>query len=120
MSVVSIRGAITVEENKREEILKKTEMLLKEIQKANDIKEYEIISIVFTMTKDLNKVYPAVAARNMGINQASLLCYQELDIEGSLEKCIRVMYTCEKSYRQKDVRHIYMEGAKVLRPDLSK
>ena len=56
----------------------------------------------------------------MGINQASLLCYQELDIEGSLEKCIRVMYTCEKSYRQKDVRHIYMEGAKVLRPDLSK
>ena len=120
MSVVCIRGAITAQENTKEEILKKTEILLNEINKENNIKDENIVSIVFTMTKDRNKVYPAVAARKIGITQAALLCYQELDIEGSLEKCIRVMYTCEMDCKQKDVKHIYLEGAKVLRPDLAK
>lgn len=120
MSVVCIRGAITANENSKEEILNKTEMLLKAINETNNINDEDIVSIVFTMTKDLNKVYPAVAARKIGITQAALLCYQELDIEGSLEKCIRVMYTCEKDCSQKDVKHIYLEGAKVLRPDLAK
>ena len=118
MSVVCIRGAITVNENTKDEILNKTEILLKEINKLNNISNDNIISIIFTMTKDLNKVYPAVAARNIGIVQAGLLCHQELDIEGSIEKCIRVMYTCEVDFKQKDVKHIYLDGAKFLRPDI--
>lgn len=119
MNVVCIRGAITVNENNKEEIIEKTEILLKKINEENNINIDNIISIAFTATKDLTKVYPAVAARNLGITQAALLCYQELYVEGSLEKCIRVIYTCNMECKQKDVKHIYLEGAKVLRPDLN-
>lgn len=118
MASVSIRGAITANDNTNKEILDKTEILLKEIIKANNIKNEDIISIVFTATRDLDQAYPAVAARKIGITNASLMCVQEMYVVGSLEKCIRVMLSAESGCNQKDVFHVYLEGAKVLRPDL--
>lgn len=118
MGVICIRGAVTAENNEREEILSKTEELLNIIIEANKIATRDILSIAFTMTRDLDKVYPAVAARMLGITDAALLCYQELYVEGSLNKCIRVMVTCESEKRQYEAKHIYLGGASALRPDL--
>ena len=117
----SIRGAITVEENTKESILENTEKLLRAIVDENDIIPDNIVSIIFTATKDLDKVYPAAAARQMGILDAALMCYQELEIENSLEMCIRCMVTVdaeESGKEQRDSKHIYLKGEKILRPDL--
>ncbi len=114
----SIRGATTVEENTEDEILKNTKTLLKKIIKENNIETKDIVSIFFTMTKDLNKVYPAVSARELGIVDASLMCTQELYIENSLEKCIRVMFNINSNKKQSDMKHIYLNKAKTLRKDL--
>jgi len=116
--IVAIRGAITVDENNADEILESVSLLLKNILEANELLQEEVIAIFFTATKDLDAVYPAKAARMMGFNEISLMCMQEMDVKNSLKNCIRVMVLCERNIEKK-VKHIYLGGAKVLRPDLS-
>lgn len=117
--MVSIRGAITVEDNTKENILKETKKLLIEIINRNNISKDEIISIIFTATKDLTAAYPAISARELDIVQASLLCVQEMDVDNSLKKCIRVMMNVESELSQQDIKHVYLKDAKKLRPDLT-
>ena len=120
MNIISIRGATTVENNLESEILHNTEILLNEIIEKNNINIDDIISIFFTMTRDLTKVYPAVSARKLGIVNASLMCLDELYIENSLEKCIRIMFLVNSNKKQKDAKHVYLNNAKNLRKDLLK
>ena len=119
MSFINIRGAITAE-NTREDILAKTETMLKAIIDENNIKTEDILSVLFTATKDLDKVYPAVAARGLGITRAALMCMQEMYVEGSLPKCIRVMVTVKSDKAQAEANHVYLGEAERLRPDLKK
>lgn len=121
MSLVSIRGAITVTNNSKEEILEATEMMLQAIIENNHIQIEDIIQIHFSGTKDLDAIYPAVAARKLNITEASLMCFQEFYVVGSLEKCIRVDLLAEKEgLSRENVKHQYLRGAKCLRPDLVK
>ena len=116
--MISIRGAITVENNTEDDITQATIELIHEIIKANKIDFEKVISIMFSATRDLTAVYPAKAARKIGINNAALMCSQEMYVENSLEKCIRVCMFYDENKEQKDVKHIYMKKAVVLRPDL--
>ncbi|KPU44858.1 chorismate mutase AroH [Oxobacter pfennigii] len=117
--MIAIRGAITVKEDTKEEIYKATSDLLKSIIEKNSLNTDDIISIFFTCTRDLKSAYPAVAARSLGITNAGLMCFNEMYVEGSLTRCIRVLINANKVISQKEVKHIYMEGAVVLRPDLT-
>ena len=118
--IACIRGANTVLNNNREEMLKCTKDMLEAIIKDNNLSIEDIVSVTFTATKDLDAVYPAVAAREIGITQASLMCVQEMYVEGSLPKCIRVSVMTECDLCQKDVKHVYMGEAVRLRPDLKR
>ncbi len=120
MSYCGIRGAVTVEENSRECILENTKILLTEIIKSNNINLENIVSVIFTATKDIDAVYPAVAAREIGIVNAGLMCTQEMYVKGSIEMCIRVLVNIECDKTQKDMKHIYLKEAVKLRPDLAK
>jgi monofunctional chorismate mutase len=119
MRIKGIRGAITVRENCEKEIIAKTKELLSAIMEANDLTIDRIIRITFTATKDLDAVYPAVAARELGMTEVPLMCCQEMYVEGSLNRCIRVLvYIYQEA--EKKPRHIYLEEAASLRPDLVK
>lgn len=119
MPMVAIRGAITVSENTKEAILDGTKELLQALLKNNAIEEDEMIEILFTATSDLTAVYPAVAARALGITRAALMCMQEMYVEGSLRMCIRVSMHLETSrLTQQTVKHQYLRDAARLRPDL--
>lgn len=121
VSIVSIRGAITVENNDRAEMLEATKELLTAAIKENQIEYDEIIAIHFTATKDLDAVYPAIAAREIGIVEAALMCFQEMYVQNSLKMCIRMEMQVEKDeLTRKNAKHQYLRGAKVLRPDLAK
>ncbi len=113
----TIRGAITVENNDENEILEATSHLLKEMIHDNKISVEEIRCVYFTATVDLTKVYPARAARNMGILNAALMCVQEMYVENSLMKCIRICMFCDGEKSQTSVKHVYRRGAEILRPD---
>lgn len=120
MASRNIRGAITVVSDTRDEVLARTAEMLSEIIKANNLKTEDISAIVFTATKDIKSVYPAVAARQLGITDASLMCVQEMYVEGSLKMCVRCSVQIESNKPQSEMNHVYLEGAKVLRPDLVK
>lgn len=116
--VFAIRGATTVETDSKDEIIESTQELLNEIIEKNQIKKDDIVFILFTMTKDLRSVFPAYAARLMGFTDVPLICAQELDIEGALEKCIRVLVLIQKD-TVFEPKHVYLKNAKSLREDLN-
>lgn len=118
MSIISIRGATTVSFNDKKEILNSTKELIKIIEKTNNINREDVISIFFTCTEDLNKVYPARAARELGYTSAGLMCFQEMNVENSLNKCIRVNLLYKSNLKQEKAKHIYLKDAKKLRPDI--
>ncbi|NLY53655.1 MAG: chorismate mutase [Firmicutes bacterium] len=115
----AIRGAITVDQNDSSEILKQTQVLLETILEANKLAPDEIISIIFTATPDLNAAFPATAARAMGLEQVALLDAVEIDVPGALPRVIRLLMFVDRPHAAAEVRHIYLGGAKALRPDLS-
>lgn len=119
MAVRAVRGAVTVEDNSSSEIIQQTQILLEEIISRNEIAEEDIISAVFTVTPDLNAAFPAAAARNIGWTNIALMCMNEIAVPGSLEKCIRVMVHINSEKSNKEIRHVYLKGARVLRPDLN-
>ena len=120
MSVRAVRGAITVEENREQDIYSSTEELLNEILKANNIEIHDIISIFFTVTRDLTAAFPATAARKMGLSLVPLMCANEIEVSGSLKKCIRIMMHFNTSKGLDEIVHVYLKGAKILRQDLVK
>lgn len=119
MAVRGIRGAITVENNDVTEIISETKILLQEIINENNITLEDMASIIFTATKELDAAFPAVAARYLGIVDVALMCMKEIDVPGSLEKCIRVLVHINTDKTASQIKHVYLKGAKVLRPDIA-
>lgn len=118
--VAGIRGATTTEFNTAESILSDTKALLVEIIGKNEIKNEDIISIIFTVTNDLNAAFPAVAARELGLTDVPLLNSNEINVPGSLGKCIRILIHAYTEKSREEIKHIYLKDAKKLRPDLVK
>ena len=114
MPIRGIRGATTAN-NTREDIIAATKELLAQIVGANLLKIEEIASIIFTVTKDLNAEFPAVAARELGWDETPLLCNYEIDVPKSLPKCIRVLLLVNSDKAQKEIKHIYLKEAVNLR-----
>ena len=119
MSCRGIRGAITVNENRQELILAAVHELLARIVEANELDVGDVASVIFTATPDLDAVPPAHAAREMGWTGVPLLCMQEMAVAGALPCCIRVLIHWNTERSQDQIRHIYLGGARALRPDLS-
>ncbi|KXZ39878.1 chorismate mutase [Alkalithermobacter thermoalcaliphilus JW-YL-7 = DSM 7308] len=120
MRILAIRGATTVNQNTKEEILLQTQILVEKIIKLNQIKEEDIISIIFTMTNDLDAAYPSEAIReNMKILNTPMLNFEEKYVKGSLDKCIRVLMHINSNKSKKDIIHVYLNEAKNLRTDLA-
>ncbi|HEX9375251.1 MAG TPA: chorismate mutase [Actinomycetota bacterium] len=118
MMVRAARGAITVDLDERGVVLDATERLLREILGRNDAEPDDVISILFTATDDVRSVFPAEAARRMGLSAVPLMCARELDVDGALPACIRVLVHFHSARSPGDVAHVYLEGARGLRDDL--
>lgn len=114
-----VRGATTADANTREAILKATLQLLALMIRQNDIHPEDVASAIFTVTKDLDAEFPALAARQLGWLNVALLCGYELDVPGALPRCIRVLVHWNTSKSPDEIVHVYIKGAANLRPDLS-
>jgi len=120
MAVRGIRGAITVKENTASDILEATRVLLRQMMTDNHLKADDVASIFFSVTSDINAEFPAKAARDLGLNSIALLCMTEIDVPGSLKKCLRILIHANTVVPNVDIKHVYLEGAVALRPDLSR
>lgn len=119
MTVRAIRGATTADNNTEQDIINETKALLQEMVERNGIEKDDIISIFFTTTHDLNAAFPAAAARKLGWNDVALMCSNEIPVPGSIEKCIRVMMHVNTEKANNDIKHVFLKGARSLRPDLN-
>jgi chorismate mutase len=115
--VRAIRGATSVGHDAPEQIIDATIELVQELLDRNGLSADDLISMVFTLTTDLQSEFPAVAARQLGLSAVPLLCAQEIPVPGSLEKCIRVLVHCYAP-AARVIRHVYLHEARRLRLDL--
>jgi len=115
-----VRGATTAEANTGEEILKATRQLLALMIRQNGIREEDFASAVFTTTGDLDAEFPALAARQLGWLNVALMCLHELEVPGSLRRCIRILLHWNTEKSADEIIHIYIKEAANLRPDHSK
>ena len=114
-----IRGATTVDANTREEILQAATELLQRIVQANGVRVEDVVSVFFTTTPDLTAEFPALAARRMGWDDVALLCAHEMSVPGSLPRCLRILLHVNTEKEADEIVHVYLKGARALRPDRS-
>ena len=116
--VRGVRGPTTVEANSVEAILEATRELLVAMLKANETDVEYVASAFFTTTVDLNAEFPAVAARDLGWTNVALMCGHEMNKPGGLPMCLRILLHVNTDKPARDITHIYLRGARVLRPDI--
>jgi chorismate mutase len=115
-----VRGATTADSNTRDDILTATRQLLALMIRLNGIEPQYVASAVFSLTRDLDAEFPALAARQLGWLDVPLLCTYEVDVPGSLRRCVRVLIHWNTDKPQNEIRHVYVKEAERLRPDISK
>ncbi|WP_334077118.1 chorismate mutase [Paenibacillus sanfengchensis] len=115
-----IRGATTVNRNEEKEILDATAELLQEVVRRNEIVPEDICSVWITVTPDLDATFPAKAIRALnGWDMVPLMCSTEIPVKGGLPKCVRLLLHVNTTKGQREMKHIYLNEAQSLRPDLS-
>jgi chorismate mutase len=117
MRLFALRGAISVKLNNAQDILDATSELMQEIMDRNALEPRNVVSCLFTATKDLNAEFPAVAARALGFERVPLLCAQEIPVPRSMPRVIRVLihYYADEQHVP---AHVYLGEARALRADL--
>ena len=116
--VRALRGATTVEHDDPSQVEARTQELIAALLDRNGLVEDDLISIVFTATADIRTAFPAEAARSAGITHVPLLCARELEIEGGMARCIRILVHAYTDRSVRELRHPYLHGARQLRTDL--
>ncbi len=117
MSVRGIRGATTASANTRDAILQATRELLQTLERANHLNIEDVASIHFTVTRDLDAVFPASAARTLGWNRVALLDSMAPAVPNDVPRCIRVLIQWNTDRKADEIQHVYLHDAALLRPD---
>jgi len=112
----ALRGAVQCA-NTLEDICGQIALMYDELLSLNNLDEGEIVSVIFSVTDDLDAVNPCTALRKNGrAGQLALFSSREPDCRNSLERVIRVLIHCYLE-EGSNPRHVYRNGAEVLRPD---
>ncbi|HXW34578.1 MAG TPA: chorismate mutase [Acidimicrobiales bacterium] len=114
----ALRGATTVDSDTPEQVTERTQALLTEMLESNEIDKEDLVSILFTATGDIVSMFPATAARALGLGDVPLICARELEVVGSTPHCVRVMMHVTTDRRRVQLHHVYQHGARGLRDDL--
>ena len=121
MTMRGFRGATTVEENSREQIGLAARQLVTKILSQNELRTENIGAIIFSTTEDLTAAFPSTALRERpAFRLVPLFDTREPAVEKSLPLCIRVLILADTDKPQNEIRHVYLGGAKNLRPDLDR
>jgi chorismate mutase len=112
-----IRGATTARIDTAEDILEATRELVVTLRHLNGLETEDIASAIFTTTPDLTATFPALAAREVGWTEVPLICTHEMAVPGALQRAIRVLLHVNTTRSAGEVRHVYLKGARQLRPE---
>jgi chorismate mutase len=114
----AIRGATTLERDSVAQVDDRVRTLVTAMLERNGISHDDIVSILFTATDDIVSMFPAAAARSIGLGDVPLMCARELGVVDAMPRCIRVLMHFYTEISRKELHHVYLEGARGLRDDL--
>jgi chorismate mutase len=117
-AVRALRGATTVDADTADQVTERVQALIVAMLERNGVAREDLISVIFTATDDIRSIFPATAARGVGLGDVPLICARELDIEGGTPLCIRVLMHLVSERSRPELHHVYLEGARGLRDDL--
>lgn len=117
--VRALRGATTVDSDDPSHITDRVRELVGALFDRNDLRTDDVISIFFTATPDIRSKFPASAARSYGLDDVPLIGAQELDVDGALPRCIRLMAHVNTARTRNEMRHVFLHDAKALRVDIA-
>ena len=118
--VRALRGATTIDVDQPEHIAERAVELVRTLLERNGLQPDDVVSMLFSATPDIHSAFPATAPRlALGLEDVPLMNCQELDVAGALPHCIRVMAHVHTERARDELRHVFLEGAVVLRPDLA-
>jgi chorismate mutase len=117
-AVRGLRGATTVAADTVAHVSEAVQALVNAMLDRNGVDKDDLISILFTATDDIHSMFPATAARTIGLGDVPLICARELDVTGGTPMCIRVLMHLNTDLSRAELHHVYLEGARGLRDDL--
>jgi chorismate mutase len=117
-AVRALRGATTIDEDTVQQVTDRVQTLITVMLECNGVAKDDLISVLFTATGDIHSIFPATAARGVGLGDVPLICATELNIHGGAPRCIRVLMHMATDRTRAELHHVYLEGAKGLRDDL--
>ena len=118
--MIGIRGATTVAANVPSDIRRATREVLDGLLERNGIGPDDLVACLFTVTPDLNALYPSTVAREApGWERVPLLDMAQAVGPIGPALCIRVLLLAQSDKRADQVVHLYLHGAGQLRPDLA-
>ena len=119
MTVQAIRGATTLDVDEANHLTQRVQELVRAVIDENGLRNEDLISIVFTATPDIRSMFPAKAARELGLDDVPLLGAQELDVEGAMPLCVRLLAHVNWGRPRSEIHHVFQYGARALRVDLA-
>ena len=119
VAVRALRGATRLQADDPVEMTSAVEELVSEMLARNSLSSDALISMIFTSTPDLVSMFPAAAARGLGLGDVPLICAQEIAVPGALSQVVRVMAHVDLDRPRSEIVHVYLRGAEVLRQDLA-
>ena len=114
----ALRGATTLDKDTPAQVNERVRALVGAMLDRNGIGHDDIVSILFTATQDVTSMFPATAARSLGLGDVPLICASELTIQGAMPRCVRVLLHFYTERTREELHHVYLEGARGLRDDL--
>lgn len=118
IGIRGIRGATCLQHDDAREMADAVAELLEEMLTRNEVSLDDVVSVILTCTPDLTSAFPAAGARAFGLTDTPLMCAQEMDVTGALQRVVRILAHVESGIPRKDIQHVYLRGAEVLRQDL--
>ena len=117
-AVRAVRGATTLDDDNIEQVNERVQTLIIAMLERNRLSKDDLISILFTATDDIRSMFPATAARGIGLGDVPLICARELEVINGTRRCVRILMHVTTERSRADLHHVYLEGAKGLRDDL--
>ena len=117
-AVRALRGATTLDDDNVEQVKQRVQSLIKTMLERNGVSKDDLISVLFTATDDIRSMFPATAARGIGLGDVPLICARELDVVDGTRRCVRILMHVTTERSRAELHHVYLEGAKGLRDDL--
>ena len=117
IKLTAIRGATTAGGNTNLLIKSAVIELVEELISLNDLKKENIISMTFSVTKDLTVCFPAsIARKHFNFDLVAFLDCQQMYVPNDIKFCIRLLALVYLGYDKQAV-HPYLNESSKLRPD---